>query len=146
MFHDSLGYISVCAMKLPQEAVIKTGIFWNWCLYRIVRNNLTFTSCQGTFILDVKRRSYRNTENYNLVYWDDNFSWGLFYSDTSMQIVAVISDYTNIKVVITYPYLTSMVIWVRSWNCGCLVTWFCYKLIAKPGNKTVAVPWPDPYD
>ena len=29
-------------------------------------------------------------------------------------------------------------IWVRSLNCGCLVTWFCYHLIAKPGNKTTA--------
>ena len=38
------------------------------------------------------------------------------------------------------------VIWVRSWRCGCLVTWFCYQLIAKPGNKTVAVSWPDPYN
>ena len=36
--------------------------------------------------------------------------------------------------------------WVRSRNCGCLVTWFCYQLIAKPGNKTAAVLWPDPYD
>ena len=36
-------------------------------------------------------------------------------------------------------------IWVRSWNCSCLVTWFCYHLIAKPGNKTAAVLWPDPY-
>ena len=36
-------------------------------------------------------------------------------------------------------------IWVRSWNCGCLVTRFCYQLTAKPGNKTAAVPWPDPY-
>ena len=36
-------------------------------------------------------------------------------------------------------------IWVRSGNCGCLVTWFCYQLIAKPGNKTAAVSWPDPY-
>ena len=26
---------------------------------------------------------------------------------------------------------------------ACLVTWFCYHLIAKPGNKTDA---PDPYD
>ena len=23
------------------------------------------------------------------------------------------------------------------------VTWFCYQLIAKPGNKTVAPMWPD---
>ena len=37
-------------------------------------------------------------------------------------------------------------IWVRSRNCGCLVTWFCYQLITKPGNKTATVPWPDPYD
>ena len=34
-------------------------------------------------------------------------------------------------------------IWSR--NCDCLVTWFCYQLIAKPGNKTATVPWPDPY-
>ena len=37
-------------------------------------------------------------------------------------------------------------IWVRSRNCGCLVTWFCYQMIAKPGNKTAAVPGPDPYN
>ena len=36
-------------------------------------------------------------------------------------------------------------IWVRSRNCDCLVTWFCYQLIAKPGNKTATVSWPDPY-
>ena len=36
-------------------------------------------------------------------------------------------------------------IWVRSRNWGCFVTWFCYQLIAKPGNKTASVPWPDPY-
>ena len=36
-------------------------------------------------------------------------------------------------------------IWVRSRNFGCLVTWFCYQLIAKPGNKTATVSWPDPY-
>ena len=36
-------------------------------------------------------------------------------------------------------------IWVWSRNCSCLVTWFCYQLIAKPGNKTAAVSWPDPY-
>ena len=39
----------------------------------------------------------------------------------------------------------SKIIWVRSQNCGFLVTWFCYQLIAKPGNKTATVLWPDPY-
>ena len=41
--------------------------------------------------------------------------------------------------------LTCLCIWVRSRNCGCLVTWFCYQLIAKPGNKTAVVSRPDPY-
>ena len=35
-------------------------------------------------------------------------------------------------------------IWVRTRRCGCLVTWFCYQMIAKPGNKTAAPSWPDP--
>ena len=34
---------------------------------------------------------------------------------------------------------------VRLWRCGCLVTWFCYQLIVKPGNKTAAPSWLDPY-
>ena len=33
-----------------------------------------------------------------------------------------------------------------SWrSCGCLVTWFCYQLITKPGNKPVAPPSAGPY-
>ena len=36
-------------------------------------------------------------------------------------------------------------IWVRPRNCGCLVTWFCSQLIAKPSNNTATVSWPDPY-
>ena len=33
-------------------------------------------------------------------------------------------------------------IWVKSRRLGCLVTCFCYHLIAKPGNKTAAPLWP----
>ena len=36
-------------------------------------------------------------------------------------------------------------IWVRSWRCACHVTWFCYQMIAKPGNKTGPPSRPDPY-
>ena len=36
-------------------------------------------------------------------------------------------------------------IWVRSRNRGSLVTWFCYQMIAKPGNKIATVSWPEPY-
>ena len=35
--------------------------------------------------------------------------------------------------------------WVRSRKCGCLVTWFCYQMIAKPGNKTATASLSDPY-
>ena len=36
-------------------------------------------------------------------------------------------------------------IWIRSRNCGRPVTQPCYQLIARPGNKTATVTWPDPY-
>ena len=42
-------------------------------------------------------------------------------------------------------YIYIYMIWARTRNCGCLVAWICYQLIAKPGNKTAAVSWPDPY-
>ena len=38
---------------------------------------------------------------------------------------------------------TSGLVWVRSRRRSWLVTWFCYQLIAKPGDKTVAPLWPD---
>ena len=34
-------------------------------------------------------------------------------------------------------YYMLNIMWVRSRNCGCLVTWFCYQL-------TATAPWPDP--
>ena len=43
------------------------------------------------------------------------------------------------------PCREILMIWVRSRSCGCLFTWFCYHLVAKPGNKTDAPSWPDPY-
>ena len=36
-------------------------------------------------------------------------------------------------------------IWVRSVNCGCLVTWFCYQLKTYYYYKTASVLWPGPY-
>ena len=58
--------------------------------------------------------------------------WGAFYLH-------------GLTLIPTWMNITSIIIWVRSWNCHCLVTWFCYQLIAKPGNKTATVSWPDPY-
>ena len=45
---------------------------------------------------------------------------------------------------VTYPQYEGN-IWVRTPSCGCLATWFCYQLIAKPGNKTATILRPDPY-
>ena len=42
-----------------------------------------------------------------------------------------------------YIIMIMIMIRVGSWWCGWLVTWFCYQLIAKPGNKTAALPWPE---
>ena len=49
---------------------------------------------------------------------------------------------TKWHVYIDYCYM-GQVTKVR--QCGCLVTWFWYHLIAKPGNKTAAPSRPDPY-
>ena len=40
---------------------------------------------------------------------------------------------------------TKLDILVRLQKCSCLVTWFCYQMITKPGNKTAALSWPNPY-
>ena len=51
----------------------------------------------------------------------------------------------NCSFLIALFFTNAKLIWVRSRRWGCLVTWFCYHLIAKPGNKTAAPSWPDPY-
>ena len=61
---------------------------------------------------------------------------GHYYCVTNLSLICIPGCYF-------LPYASY--IWVRSRNCGCLVTWFCYQLIVKPGNKTATVPWPDPY-
>ena len=65
--------------------------------------------------------------------------WRSIDHDLQVQIfnLKVPNSHTNYT---TSP--DSHTIWVRSRNCGCLVTWFCYQLIAKPGNKTAAALWP----
>ena len=58
--------------------------------------------------------------------------------------IVVIVDH-DISRVQSVTKRTKIYTWVRSQNCGCLVTWFCYQLIAKPGNKTATVARSDPY-
>ena len=60
----------------------------------------------------------------------------------------VLNTFQTTNYAVKYSILVlwaTWIIWVRSRNCGLLVTWFCSQLIAKPGNKTATVSWPDPY-
>ena len=47
---------------------------------------------------------------------------------------------------VMYNGPVSLVIRVRTWRYGCLVTLFCYQMITKPGNKTALPSWPELYD
>ena len=41
--------------------------------------------------------------------------------------------------------VTAALNWARSRRCACLVTWFCYQMIAKNGNKKAIPLWPGPH-
>ena len=78
---------------------------------------------------------------YTALTWTWN-SWNLSLEDCSVtwKLLHVLK-YRNLIWIITN---WSNIIWVRSRNCGCLVNWFFYQLIAKPANKTRRsfVTWP----
>ena len=86
------------------------------------------------------------------------FAWGTIQSIEQVMAWCLTNITPSPQAVVTQfadPYMHQydwvclemkmMNIWVRSRNCGCRVTWFCYQLIAKPSNKTAAVSWLDPY-
>ena len=66
------------------------------------------------------------------------------YKSISICITMIVDSYF-LFCCLWNQYVTNMDIWVRSRNYGYLVTWFCYQLIAKPGNMTAAVSRPEPY-
>ena len=89
-----------------------------------------------------------NMKWMQLVLWKIQSKYDLVYRQTDGQKSPSVLHRTSSqrKTSITPTELHWWGIWVRSRNCVCLVTWFCYQLIAKPGNKTATVPWPDPYN
>ena len=77
------------------------------------------------------------------------FTWIFFNVDIWIVMIVYVYIYNICWLIILliegwYCGVECNSMWVTSRNCGCLVTWFCYQLIAKPGNKTAAVLWPDP--
>ena len=73
-------------------------------------------------------------ENFMMIRWWEHGEKGVTDRQTDGQTDGLNQSYSCLVA-------AKNCIWVRSRNCGCLVTWFCYQLIAKPGNKTGAVPW-----
>ena len=65
-------------------------------------------------------------------------AFGLILSQGSDAVVSLLANESTAFVLIKGLQEYHM---VRSWRCGCLATWFCYQLIAKPGNKTAAPPY-----
>ena len=62
------------------------------------------------------------------------------------QFDGLVQDFNNSGAIIQNSNdAVNWCVWVRSRRCGCLVTLFCYQMIAKPGNKTAAPLWSDPY-
>ena len=46
----------------------------------------------------------------------------------------LVSGLTETRVIVRLQQENGFIIWVGSWRCGCLVAWFCYQMIAKPGT------------
>ena len=65
-------------------------------------------------------------------------------SDKPLSGAMMVSYSTHLCVTRPQWVNSNRYIWVMSRMCGFLVTWFCYHLIAKPGNKTAAPSWPGP--
>ena len=86
-------------------------------------------------------RWWRNVESIIFKFLIQNISWGAYFE------IAIRWMLQNHMASLGHNELTTWItmIWVRSQNCRCLVTWFCYQLIAKPGNRTATVLWPYPY-
>ena len=63
--------------------------------------------------------------------------------DPLLKLVNIISFSTILMVCSKHWGLIIIYLLVRSGNWGCLVTWFCYQLIAKPGTLGCQIKGPD---
>ena len=97
-------------------------------------------------------RDIKHTE-YSPYSWEDDvisfkgtsLTWGMEFGHLHSELVR--QSEMNCHKVYAKIYACGFVllyfvvaIWVRPRRCDCLVTWFCYHLITKPGNKTVTLP------
>ena len=74
---------------------------------------------------------------------DHTSSW-IYVNTCNLTIDSMLPISVTILSRLMSPILAKPAIWIRSRRWACLVTWFCYHWMAKPGNKTGApfVTWP----
>ena len=110
------------------------------------KNHANSLFCLVLFMFNILRqrqnRSQFSDDNFKCIFLNENISISIkislmFVPRGPVDNIPALSE-TMIVSLLTH-------IWVRSQRCGCLVTWFCYQLIAKPGNKIAAPSRPDPY-
>ena len=129
-------------MKLTLKTISETDNSWNASQYDhtslcIFMSMLINCHCSGRYKILTTHHSMQQIFIVTLCYYSARKGRAITYK---MVMKLSLGSFCMFHV-----SCLTINIWVRSWNCGCLVTWFCYQLIAKPGNKTAAVLRPDPY-
>ena len=160
--------ISPRIIKPPYGKRIKTqkmsnwsekGYIYFWCHFFIYFIYSSLFLCLIPSQTCTHAREERQTERHvmsKLISKNQNLLWSNRWSDYQISGTSLTNYFLYRYTSQWSPFGTSRYkkntkhtsvwgTWVKSWNFGCLVTWFCYQLIANPGNKTAAVPWPDPH-
>ena len=114
------------------------SVFFDWC---IIWNRITSHLEDITWLADESRHASERRLSHDLA----NLLFIKLRCGTPLLTTTIGTrvSYTNRGLKISV-WISASCRWVRSWNCDGLVTWFCYQLIAKPGNKTATVSWPNP--
>ena len=100
----------------------------------------------------IKHENFSKMENLKVDRWALSLTnHTAFFCSTLMIIPFIITVVTMATMELLYIFsqkpqrqmtLQPFIIWVGSWRGRCLVTWFCYQLIEKPGNNPATLPCP----
>ena len=128
--------------------IVKNNLFFNLFFMISCHLDVISSTSQKTMVIEIEYQKWRywaiSPENISISAPDRlRFIWHLPIAHMVEYRSIHLSQYIYVKSIGQWVFLC-LFTWVRSRNCGCLVTWFCYQLIAKPGNMTAAVSWPGP--
>ena len=116
-----------------------------WCRYACSR--FSFSSCDFLLVFWMRKQTPRVTRVVMSEVAKETPIALPIMSEKNEQ-VEVISSLVQVIWKSIYKKIRieiHIALWVWSQRCGCLVSCFCYQLIAKLSNNTVAPSWPYPY-